>query len=123
VTAKKQRPLSPQELAVMERIDQARAAKGLSWSKLALACGRTTSAGSQWSSRLAYPSQRTFNLIAQALEVSQAWLLRGDEDEPLPKARTKRQAELLRIMDNLTAEQEAAVLAAAQGIAAHLTKK
>lgn len=121
--AAKQRPLSPAERATMDRIEQALTGKGWSWSELARRVGRSTSAASQWSGRLAFPSQRTFTAMAEALEVSQAWLLRGDEDEPLPKARTKRQAEALRIMMEMTPEQEAAALAALQGIAAHLTKK
>lgn len=107
----------------MDRINYTLQNRGLSWSELARRCGRSTSAASQWSGRLAFPSQRTFTRIAEVLGVSQGWLLTGEETEDKPVARTKRQAQALRLMLEMTADQEAAALAAIQGIASHLSKK
>ena len=55
--------------------------------------------------------------------MSQAWLLQGTDEQGLPVARTKRQAEALAIMMEMTAEQEAAAVAVLKGISAHLAKK
>jgi transcriptional regulator with XRE-family HTH domain len=122
-TAPRQRPLSPAELAVMDRINQKLISEGLSWSELARRVGRTISAGKQWSGRRAFPTQRTFTRIAEVLGVTQAWLLRGDEEDRPPVARTKRQAEVLALMMEMSPDQEAAAVAALKGLAAHLTKK
>jgi transcriptional regulator with XRE-family HTH domain len=121
--APKQRVLSAEERATMDRIENTLRSRGVSWSELARQCGNTPSAASQWSGRRAFPAQRTFNRIAEALGVTQSWLIKGEDDGALPQARTKRQAEAIKIMMEMTADQEAAALAAIQVIAAHMAKK
>lgn len=119
----KQRALSPAERQAMDRIADAIQARGWSWSELARRVGKTSSAASQWSGKRAFPTQRTFIAIAAALDVAASWLLSGDDPDAEIKPKTKRQAEALKLMLEMTPEQEAAALAAIQGIAAHMSKK
>lgn len=119
----KTRPLSPRELAAMDRIALTLKAKGWSWSELARRVKKTPSAASQWSGRLAFPSHRTFIAICTELEVAASWVLDGEDADKAPRPATKRQADILRLMADMTPDQEAAILAAAQGIAAHMAKK
>jgi transcriptional regulator with XRE-family HTH domain len=121
--AEKQRPLNANELAAMARIEDALARKDMSWAALARACNRSTQLGAQWSGRRSFPPQRVLQQIAEVLEVSRAWLLSGDEDDAEVKARTVRQARVLKLMLSMSPEQEAAILAAAEGIATHMDKK
>lgn len=119
----KQRILTASEIEVLGRIDARREEVGLSWAELARQAGRSPELGAQWSGRRSFPPERVLGRIAEALNVRRSWLLSGEEGDEDVKARTVRQARVLRLMLDMTPEQEAAIVASAEGIAAHMGKK
>jgi transcriptional regulator with XRE-family HTH domain len=118
----KQRELSAAERAVMDRVEEAMQRKVWSWAELARRVGLSDNAGSQWSGRRAFPRQRTMIRLAEVLEVSQSWLLKGDEPDAQLRPLTARQAEILKLMQDMGPDAEAAALASIRGIAAHMAK-
>lgn len=118
-----QRTLTPAEVEVLGRIEMRLEERRMSWAELARQSGRSTQLGAQWAGRRSFPPERVLSRIAEVLDVPRSWLLSGNESEEEVRARTVRQANVLRLMLDMTPEQEAALLAAAEGIAAHLNKK
>lgn len=121
--ATKQRELTPAEIEVLGRIESRLAERSMSWAELARQAGRSTQLGAQWSGRRSFPPERVLSRIAEVLEVPRSWLLSGNESDDEVRARTVRQASVLRLMLDMTPEQEAALLAAAEGISAHMKQK
>jgi transcriptional regulator with XRE-family HTH domain len=121
--ATKQRELTPAEIEVLGRIESRLGERSMSWAELARQAGRSTQLGAQWSGRRSFPPERVLSRIAEVLEVPRSWLLSGNESDDEVRARTVRQASVLRLMLDMTPEQEAALLAAAEGIFAHMNKK
>jgi transcriptional regulator with XRE-family HTH domain len=119
----KQRELTPAEVEVLGRIESRLAERSMSWAELARRVGRSTQLGAQWSGRRSFPPERIMTKIAEVLEVPRSWLLSGTENEDEVRARTVRQASVLRLMLDMTPDQEAALLAAAEGISAHMKQK
>lgn len=119
----KQRELTDAERAVLERIDAVLSDRRMSWAELARRVGRSKQLGAQWSGKRSFPPQRVAFAIAEVLEVSRTWLLSGEEADAAPRPVTARQAEVLRLMLEMTPDQEAAILAAAKGISTHMDKK
>lgn len=121
--AAKQRPVSPKESQVLDRIRARLAELGMTWAQLAVAVGRSKNLGHQWSAGNSFPPHRLQPAIAEALKMPRAWLLTGNEPEEETKAQTVLQAEVLKLMLSMTPEQQKALMAAARGIATHMDKK
>lgn len=119
----KQRLASDKEKAVLARIGERLAELGMHWSDLSVAVGRSKQLGHQWSSGRSFPPHRLHAAIAEVLKVPRSWLLTGGEPDEETKAQTVQQGEVMKLMLEMTPEQQRAVLAAARGIAAHMEKK
>lgn len=119
----KQRPLTPRELAVMDRIEHKLVINGSNWSKLAVAVGKTTSSASQWSGRRSFPRESVLCVIARELGVPMGWLLTGDEPDEKRKAQTEDEVTLLALFREMSPAERAALLAAGRGLKGSVTKK
>lgn len=67
------------------------------------------------------PGQRRLFILAQALDVNEAWLLGFDvarERKPLASTADERTAEFLSLFKKLTEEQQVTIIQAMKGIAA-----
>ena len=67
------------------------------------------------------PGQRRLFILAQALDVNEAWLLGFDvarERKPLASTADERTAEVLSLFKKLTEEQQVTIIQAMKGIAA-----
>lgn len=106
----KNRDLSANERAVIDRIKARVKERGGSMAKLAREVGTTTNAGSQWGSYRALPKHRTMVAISHNLGVSMNWLLSG-VDEPADRPLTAVELETLAAMRELPADKQALILA------------
>lgn len=119
----KPRPLTDRELAVMDRLERLLRDRGLNWSQMARAVGKTTGSASQWSGRRSFPREQTLYAIAQWLGVGMGWLLSGDEPQERRLAQTTNEQALLDALRAMSPDEQKALLAAAQGIKGSLSKK
>ena len=109
-TNTKNRDLTANERATIDRIKERVKARGGSMAKLARDVGTTTNAGSQWGSYRALPKHRTMVAIANNLGVSMNWLLSGF-DEPADRPLTTVELETLAAMRELPPDKQALILA------------
>ena len=123
MSATKQRPVSEKERAVLDRIRVRLDELEMTWAQLAIAVGRSSNLGHQWSGGRSFPPHRLHGPITEALRMPRSWLLTGDEPDEETKAQTVQQGEVLKLMLSMTPEQQEALVAAARGIAAHMEKK
>lgn len=119
----KLRPLTPSELALLDRLQDALGRADVGWGEAALMCGKSANLGNQWSTRRSCPVQRDVETIAQRLGIRMAWLLTGDEPGEETQARTIRELEVLRTLRDMPEDQQRAALAAIRAIKDALTKK
>lgn len=114
---------NPKAIAVGRRIAIAREQKGYSQVTLAAMVGVTDGAIAQYETGRNLPKLSRLERIAVALDVSPEWLLTGNEPDELVRAQTKTEAEMLRLIRALPAEQQDLALAMLEGLAAKVAKK
>jgi len=107
----------------MGRIETRLKELGLNWAELARRVGKKEASGSQWSGRRVFPREGTLHEIAKVLEVGVGWLLTGGEPLEERLAQTTTEKDMLRLLRDMTPEQQRVVLASAAGIKAGFTKK
>ena len=119
----KPRKLNDREKLVLDRVELLLKSRSLSWSELARAVGKTTSSASQWSGRLSFPREQTLYSIAQQLGVGMGWLLAGDETDENLAPRTVTERDLMRVVKEMSPDEQRALLGAARGLKGTITKK
>lgn len=102
--------IQDKNLAIGQRIAQARRNSGLSQVALATKLRLSPGAITQWETGRAMPTPEKFSQLAAVLEVEPGWLLTGDDPEEIRRAQTTTEADALLLLRGMPpAEQQRAL--------------
>jgi transcriptional regulator with XRE-family HTH domain len=98
--------IDPARLRIGERLAAARDKKGWTQLELAITLGITPGAVAHWEQGRSLPKRDRLREVAGVLGTDIEWLLTGDDPAEKRKAQTENEAELLRILRDMSDDDQ-----------------